>query len=280
MNLSAFTTGFVLCASLVISGCKASGIVNSIVSLEGNEVEATVKKTVKISDFSEIEASQGIKIIYKQGPNKHVADIATTPSAEKYLKVEVNNNTLKAYYSNNEDSRNVKIKGPTTIYVSSPELNEIDLSSAAHLSIDGTLKVNGNLEIDLSSASSLDAETVNCRNLDVDLSSSAKVYIGKLIGNLDADISSASSISVNTMEGILDTESSSAASLSIKSIKTSNISVAASSASSVSLDGILGGKISASATSGAKIKLSGNAEYLKHNTSSGGSVNSSKLSVK
>lgn len=280
MNISTLTTGLVLSASLLFSSCTINGIANSNVSLEGNEAQATVKKTVKINDFNEIEASQGIKVIFVQGSNKRTAEIATTTSAEKYLKVEVKNKTLKAYYANTEGSKNVKIKGPTIIRVSSPELNEVDLSSAAHLSIEGNLNVKGNFEIDLSSASSFDAETVSCLNLDADLSSSASAYIGKLTGNLDADISSASSISVNSMSGNLDVEASSAASIKISSIKTSNICAEASSASSINIDGISGGNISASASSGAKIKLAGKADYLKHNASSGGSVNRSNLSIK
>lgn len=280
MNISALTTGLVLCTTLIFSSCTVNGIANSNVTLDGNEAKATVKKTIKINDFNEIEASQGIKIIYEQGPSKRIAEIATTPSAEKYLKVEVKNNTLKAYYANTEGFRNVKIKGPTTIHVTSPELNEVDLSSAAHLSIEGDLNVNGNFELELSSASTFDAGTVNCQNLDADLSSSATAYLGNLIGNLDAEISSASSISVNSMKGNLDAEASSAASLKVGTIKTSNISAEASSASSISIDGISGGNIRACASSGAKIKLAGKAEYIKQNSSSGGSVNSSSLSVK
>ncbi|MDE5586470.1 MAG: DUF2807 domain-containing protein [Muribaculaceae bacterium] len=279
MNISTLTTGLVLSTSLLLSGCSVNGIANSHVSLDGNEEAATVNKTIKIDDFNEIEASQGIKVIYVQGSAKNIAEIATTPSAEKYLKVEVKNHTLKAYYSNTDDGRNVKIKGPSIIKVSSRDLYEVDLSSAAHLSIEGDLNVKGKFEIDLSSASSFNASTINCQNLDADLSSSASAYIDNIIGNLDADLSSASSFSVNSMSGNLDVEASSAASLKIDNIKTSVVSAEASSASTLTIGGISGGNIEASASSGAKIKLSGKAEYLKHNSSSGGSVNWSDLTV-
>lgn len=279
MNISALTTGLVLSASLLFSGCSINGIANANVSIDGNDANATVKKTVKISDFNGIDASQAIKIVYVQGPAKGVAEIATTPSAEKYLKVEVKNNTLKAYYSNTEGLRNVKIKGPTIIHVSSPELNEVDLSSAANLSIDGDLNLKGSIELDLSSASSFEAGTINCGYLNADLSSSAKANIEFLIGNLETETSSASSISVGSMKGNLNAESSSAGSINICSIKASVISADASSAGSINLEGIEGGKITASASSGAKIKLEGKADYLKQNSSSGGAVKTSGLSV-
>lgn len=280
MNISALTIGSVLCASMFLSGCSVNGIANSLVSLEGNDEKATVNKTVKIDDFNEIEASQGIRVIYVQGPSKGIAEIATTPTAEKYLKVEVKNNTLKAYYANTEGVRNVKIKGPSIIHVSSPELNEVGLSSAANLSIDGNLNLKGNFELDLSSASSFNAGRVNCRKFDADLSSSAKANIENLIGDLEADTSSASSISVKSMKGDLNAESSSAASIKIGSIKALVISAEASSAASIDIEGIDGGKISTSASSGAKIKLAGKADHLKRHTSSGGAVKCSDLSVK
>lgn len=280
MNISALSTGFILCASLFFSGCTLNGIANNNLSIDGNEAQATVKKSVKINDFNEIEASQGIKIIYVQGASKGSVDIATTPSAEKYLKVEVKGNTLKAYYANTDGGRNVKIKGPTIINVSSPRLNEVSLSSAAHMSIEGELEVKGDFELNLSSASSFDAVAVNCQNLDAELSSSASGYIGKLEGNLDVEVSSASSIKVNSIKGNLFAEASSAASVNINSIETSSISAEASSASSISIQGISGGNINADASSGAKIKLSGKADHIKKNSSSGGSVNISGLSIR
>lgn len=280
MNITALTTETALCAALLLSGCTVNGIASSNVSLDGNEEKTTVSKKVKISDFNEIEASQGIKVIYSQGSGNGIADIATTPSAEKYLKVEVKNKTLKAYYTNTEGLKNVKIKGPTIINVSSPVLYEVDLSSASNLTIEGVLNVNGNFKIDLSSASSFDASTINCKTLDAELSSSANANIGNITGNLDVEVSSAASISVNSMNGNVDAEASSASSVTISAIKTSVIDADASSAASVTIEGISGGNINASASSGAKVRLSGNADYLKQNSSSGGSVNSSKLSLK
>lgn len=280
MKITALTTELAVCASLLLSACSINGIANSNIRIEGNDEECTVKKTVKISDFNEIEASQSIKVIYVQGKNTGVASISTTPSAEKYLKVEVKNKTLKAYYSNTEVDKNVKIKGPSIIRVSSPELYEVDLSSAANVSIEGDLKLNGNFELDLSSASSFNAGKVSCNKFDADLSSSASANIGELNGYLDADVSSASSIIIGKSKGNIEAEASSAASIDIKSVVSSSVYARASSASSINLSGISGGNVDASASSGAKIKLSGKADTLKQNSSSGGSVKITDLSIK
>lgn len=280
MNITALTTELAVCASLLLSACSINGIANSNIRIEGNEDDPSVKKTVKISDFNEIEASQAIKVIFVQGANTGVASISTTPSAEKYLKVEVKDKTLKAYYANTEGNKDVRIKGPSIIRVSSPELNEVDLSSAANVSIEGDLKLNGVFELDLSSASSFNAEKISCKKFDVDLSSSASTSIVEINGYLDVDVSSASSISIGKLKGDIDAEASSAASIDIESVIASSVIAEASSAASIKFSGISGGNIEASASSGAKIKLSGNANSLKQNSSSGGSVKISDLSIK
>ena len=279
MNITALTTELAVSASLFLSACSINGIANSNVSIEGNESEPSVKKTVKISDFNEIEASQAIKVIFVQGANNGIASISTTPSAEKYLKVEVKDKTLKAYYTNTDGIKDVKIKGPSIIKVASPELNEIDLSSAANVTIEGALKLNGKLEVDLSSASSFNASDITCQKLDVDFSSSASAYIANLNGYLDADLSSASSIEIASLKGNIDAEASSAASITINSIASSIITAEASSASSIKLSDISGGVVNASASSGAKIKLSGKADCLNHEASSGAKVNHDNLKI-
>ena len=279
MNIAGLTTGLAICATLLLTGCTFSGIAGNGVNLNGNEAQATVKKTVKINDFNEIQASQGIKVIFTQGANNGIAEISTTPSAEKYLKVEVKGNNLCAYYSYNGDKKNVDIKGPSIIKVSSPNLKEVDLTSAANVTIEGNLKVNGEFELDLSSASSFVAGNVTCRNFEADLSSSANATIAAIEGNLEADLSSASSMNIEKFKGNLDVETSSASSIDINSLMSSSISAEASSGSSINLSGISGGNINASASSGAKITLSGKAKTLKQDTSSGGSVKISGLNM-
>ncbi len=279
MNISTLTTGLAVCSALILSSCSINSIANSNVSIEGNNDELSVQRSVKIGDFNEIEASQAIKVVFVQGPNNGVASISTTTSADKYLRVEVKDKTLKAYYTNTNGLENVKIKGPSIIKVSSPELNEVDLSSAANVTIEGDLNSSGKLEIDLSSASSFNASKISCQKLAIDFSSSASAYIGELTGFLDAELSSASSFEIGSIKGNVDVEASSAASMSVNSLSSSAITADASSASSIKLSGISGGAINATASSGAKINLSGKAKSLNHEASSGAKVNHKDLYI-
>ena len=49
----------------------------------GKDSDATVTRRAKIGDFSKIDASQGIRIIFTQGKNPGYADVRTTPSAKE-----------------------------------------------------------------------------------------------------------------------------------------------------------------------------------------------------
>ncbi|MBO5444664.1 MAG: DUF2807 domain-containing protein [Muribaculaceae bacterium] len=247
---------FVACSpGALVKACSDGNVSIS----NGKDSDATVKKTVKISDFDEIDASQGIKVVFTQGANSGTAKISTTPSAADYLTVEVQGSTLHAYY---KGTKKASIKGPSIIYVSSPVLREADLSSAARLEVKGDLNVDGSLDIDISSASSVIFGNVVCSELNIDASSAASLECGSVKGgNLDIDISSAGKVSCTSFKG-------------------DSLKINSSSASKTVVDGIDCGDVYVEASSTAAITLAGNASRISKNVSSGASLNSSKLVIR
>lgn len=243
--------------SMMLTGCITATSGNVSVN-NGKDSEATIKKEIRVASFNEIEASQGIKVIVSQGQYAGKVSVATTPSAEKYLCVRVDNGTLKAYYDN-KSMTGKKIKGPSIITVTLPELDEVDLSSGAYLLLKGSFKSNSKMDFDLSSGSAINIENLSCISLSIDTSSGANATVQKLNGDLDADSSSGSSISVKEAAGRI-------------------LSVEASSGSSITLRSNNSEKIEASASSGASITLSGSTGRLNKESSSGGSVSTSDLS--
>lgn len=258
---------------ILLFSCSAGNVsINN-----GKDSDATVKKTVKIGNFSEIDASQGIKVTWTQGQSTGKAMIATTPSAEPYLKVYVKDGCLYLKYDTG-NARNVKVKGPTIVKVSSPELNGVDLSSSASLTVSNAWRQQGDVEFDLSSAASVSIASLECRKLEFDASSSAKAAIQNLNASLDADMSSASSIRIKSLKGgDIDAECSSAAKMTIDTFFGNNINVQASSAGSISISGIDCDEIKADASSGAGISLNGQCRWISKDSSSGAKVNISGL---
>lgn len=266
-------------AMLILMGCsmdingrrKGSGGVNVV-----DDSQATVKKSIKISNFDEITAMSGIKIVFTQGKFTGTAEVATTPSAEKYLVVEVKDKELHAYYKNH----NGNINGATTIRVQAPELEEISLTSAASVLVNGPLKINKDLDISLTSASQVTLDDVSGGELEIDLTSASSVTAGNVnVSKLDIGQTSASSLNINSVTAKeLEIECTSASKCYISAFNGGNSEITATSGAGVTLSRINAGNIDASATSGGNINLDGTCKSLTERSSSGGSVSTRKLS--
>lgn len=255
-------TKFLSCFALIamiLTGC-ITAISGNVSVNNGNDSDATVKKEIKLGSFNEIEVSQGIKVIVTQGKYQGKVSVATTPSAEEYLIVKVEKGMLKAYYDTSS-AKVKKIKGPSIINMTVPELEEANLSSGANLLLNGSFNSTKKMEFDMSSGSYLKIENLTCGELSINSSSGSNATIVNFKGDLDADSSSGSSISVKEATGGV-------------------ITVDASSGSSISLRSNKSDEIRASASSGASISLSGRTEKLSKTASSGGRVNTSDLSSK
>lgn len=238
---------------LMLSGCLTvtSGNINN-----GKDSDATVKKQISLPVFNEISAAQGIKVIVNQGPYSGQVAVATTPSAEKYLKVTSDGGTLSVRYDNNKIKEN--IKGPSIITVTIPRLEEADLSSGAYMLVKGSFSSDEKMEFDLSSGATLNIESLTCSKLSIETSSGASASVAALHGSLEADASSGSSIDVDeAMGGDFELSVSSGADIEVNSVQSASIK--------------------ASASSGGSIKLSGKTDRLSKKASSGGSVKTSKL---
>lgn len=261
MNINKTISASALTLCLILAGCANIITVPSVEN--GKDSDATIKKKVAINHFSKIKASQAIKIIFTQGDTGGNAHVATTPEAEKYLVVEVKGETLKAYYKNpegNDDNWKIhKIKGPSIITVSAPVLNDVELSSAASLTIDGKLRQDSPIEIDCSSSASLEIENLEVASASIETSSAAGVGIGKFTG-------------------ILKIEASSGGNIRIGKVKSQAICAEASSGGNVTLAGIDANEVRAQASSGAGITLKGKALRVRTDQSSGGNVNAKHLS--
>lgn len=259
-------------AAMSLMSCSFSGAVKS----DNDERKATVRKEFKISDFTKVKASAGIRVVYTEGKATNVAKVATTPSAERYLKVYVKNNVLYAKYENTGSAR---INGPTIVTVSSSSLNEIDLSSAATFKCAGSISRSNELEIDASSAADVFIGSVSVSDLDIDASSSAGVNIGDAnCDKVSADASSAGSIKLGKVTAKnLYVDSSSAGSSRIGAFNGMTLKASGSSGGTSTVNGITASNTVAEASSGGSVKLEGTSQQFSKSSSSGGSVSTSNF---
>lgn len=265
---------------MLLVGCSMNlaslGSESSSVSINKGDIsKANVTMNVKISVFNKIEAAQGIQIIFTQGNFNGIAQVRTTPSAEKYLSIDVNKGVLSVRYKNIKGD----IEGPTIVSVQAPDLNEIDLTSAASIEVKGSLKINGKLSMDLTSAASVTLNSVTATGLYIDQTSASSVTVGNLnLNTFSLDMTSASDANIGKVTATkMDVETTSAAKCVIKGFNGSKLDASATSGSDILISDIKATEVEAEATSGADITLSGECEKLSTNSSSGGSVVTKKL---
>ena len=250
----------------------------SIYPFTSEAAEKEVEKTVKISDFSRISASSGIRINYTQGPATGTARVSVSSSMEKYLRVEVKDKCLKIYY----DLNNINMKGnkfPTIVTVQSPALSKVQLSSASSLQMNGPLTMKSEVKVNLSSAARATFGQLTCSELDAELSSAATLKVNSLKGNLELNTSSAATAEFESATSAkTDLGSSSAASIKLSRLAGGNLKAGVSSGAKISVDDITCDVVSASASSGGVANLSGKCKSFSQSTSSGGKVTTNMLS--
>lgn len=263
-------------AGMLLMGCSMS--VSSMGSgsvSNGDLAKATINKSVKIGKFNKIEASQGIKVIFTQGPFTGEVKVKTTPSAEKYLEIENGAGVLEITYRHHSGN----IEGPTIVNVQAPDLCEISLASAASVEVTGGLKLQNNLGIDLTSGAYVMMNNVSGVGLDIDLTSASSVSMGDLnLDNFGIEMTSGSSAKFGMITANkIGAEATSAAQCNIAGFNGSVVDAEVSSGASINISNIHAVTVSAEASSGGSITLNGQCGTLNAENSSGGNVNSRSL---
>ncbi len=210
--------------------------------------EAGERKNYDHSGFDALEVSGGIDVEFMQA-REFLVSVESLDGGFDEIEIKVDDDTL-VIRRPGDYSWNSGEQARFRVMVSAPELEDIEVSSAASVSL-----------------AALEAD-----DLDIEASSSGSVSIGRLVvDELDIEASSAASISVTggACEEI-SVEASSAASVMAGNLICERADIEASSGASVEARG--NDAASAEASSGASVTLFGAPKDLDSEESSGGSV--------
>jgi len=197
-----------------------------------------------VSNFTDINVSNAFDVEIKIGPAEEVK-VEADDNIMKYIRTEVSGNTLRIKTENLHSLSDAHLK----VYITMPEVKNIDASAAANVKVLDIIKVNGKLGFNASSAADIEAE-VEAPEVEAEASSSGTVKLSGKTKNYKAQASSGASIkTAELLSEITDVSVSSGANAAVYS--------------SVSL--------SADASSGGTIKYYGDGS-VKPNTSSGGTI--------
>jgi hypothetical protein len=218
-----------------------------VITLSGLLLALTIfaqsKETRNLSSFNELSVSEAIKVELVKGSSEK-AEVEVTGTDAKNVLTEVSGDRLKIHMASG-NWKNVN----AFVRLTYKDLEEIDVSSAAHVSTESTIS-SDRMEMDVSSAGKADL-IFNVGQMEVDVSSAGNLRAQGEVDEIEVDVSSAGSMSAYDLE-------------------CKNADLAASSAGSIKIT--VTEKIDARASSGGSIRYKGNPEKERVSSSAGGSV--------
>lgn len=226
--------------ALFFSSCNFS--VNNIPEIKGNGNVITETRSSS-SNFSNISAKNGIKVIVEQSENKSIT-VETDENLQKVILTKIENGVLII-----ESDKSFTSNETPIVRVNMPLISGLTTSSGADISSKGTLITE---------------------NIKVKSSSGSEIKIKVEADAITIQSSSGSSIEVNGKALILETTASSGSEINAQNLQTNEVTSKTSSGSSTSVYPIV--KLEAKASSGSSINYHNVPKTLSKKESSGGSI--------
>lgn len=151
-----------------------------------------VKDSRAVSDdFTEISASEGLEVYVTQGSEYHI-EVEADENIIDHIATDVRNHKLRIH-TNEKIGRATK-----KIYVTLPEITNLETSSGANLTVDNTVEAH---ELHLSASSGAHMELrVDAQSLEAETSSGAGIKVSGETDALDAEVSSGAGLDADALE--------------------------------------------------------------------------------
>lgn len=268
----------------ILNGKMKMSDVNKIINsseLKTNSVSTSVRNDLtsdntssylngdnrNVGEFSRIEASVGVNVIFKQENNRNVKVIADADKLQ-YVITKVENGVLKIYIDN-KGQRNVRFKN-LSINVSSPHIYGVKTSSGSMFTVLDTV-VENNMDIEAEAGSVIKGNFNIKQDAAVNVSSGSVLKADLTASKLTLDISSGANVNLSGQAASAVIDVNSGSSTKLEDLKIA--SAVAESTSGASLSLFVTDKLKIKVSSGAAVKLKGNPELdAKVDKISGGTL--------
>nr|WP_314495242.1 DUF2807 domain-containing protein [uncultured Chryseobacterium sp.] len=235
----------------------------------GNDSSYLNGETRNVGEFSGIEVSTGVNVVFKQENQTSLKVLADSDKLQ-YVITKVENGVLKVYIDN-KGAKKVKFKN-LSVNISSPRMDNIKTSSGANFTVVNLIREN-NMRIDASSGSSVSGNFTVNNTSDLNVSSGSNLKLNVTSGKIVLKSSSGSGANIegNADIGIIDV--SSGATVKAENLHFNVAEVESTSGSSASVS--VKDKMSVKASSGGSVRYRGNPKINSDiSKMSGGSLSS------
>lgn len=231
-------------AFLFIAMTTTSCMIDGFNTVSGNRNVITENRNIK-ERFERIEVGQGIDLYITQDSKQSLV-VKADENLHRLIKTEVENGVLKIY-----SKRNIRRAKSKRIYLSTPVINGIRVSSGADVYTENT---------------------INTKTFDVSVSSGADAKIDVNASTVNASASSGADLKLKGFSDNLFASASSGSSIKAYSLKSKDATVKATSGADI--DVYVTGLLTAKANSGGDIDYKGSPKNIDKRRSSGGSISS------
>lgn len=226
---------------------------------------AQSEETRSLSSFSKISASEGIDVYIEQGSEEEARVIARNIDLDEVL-TDISGGKLKIHLEDKwMRTKNVDVE----VYVTYKSIEAISASSAASLEAKSPIRVDGDFDVDVSSAGDIKA-SITADELTIDVSSAGDVSLEVDVDEIEAEASSSGDIQVSGSARMQIVQVSSSGDYDAYDVEGKEAEISASSGGSIKIK--VSERIDARASSGGNIKYGGSPQYVDVSTSSGGSI--------
>lgn len=220
-----------------------------------------------VGEFSGIQVSTGVNVVFKQESPTNVKVIADSDKLQ-YVITKVENGVLKVYVDN-KGTKNLKFRN-LSVNVSSPRMENIKASSGANFNVVNSINEN-DMVIDVSSGANVKGDFKVSNKVDIGTSSGASIRAGITAGTIMVKASSGSNTAIEGRadSGIIDI--SSGALFKADGLKLNNLEAEATSGGNLSVN--VSTRLKVKASSGGLVKYKGRPEIESNiSKTSGGNL--------
>lgn len=220
-----------------------------------------VTKSVTVGNFTAIDASTGVKVIYTQAAVSPAVVTAPADVMDRVV-VEVKNNTLIAKVKTERKffgMVNKDLGDDVTVSVSVPAVGKFKASSGADIKCPRGMMVHGTVKVIASSSGDIDFGVLSATQVVMSTSSSGDINIV----DLRADGVSCSA--------------SSGSDVDVKAIKSGSVALTTSSGSDIEVESLTAREVVLTSSSGSHIEIVGRADVVTVSASSGADIECGRL---
>lgn len=155
-----------------------------------------INQVTTMQPFNEVEVTGSFKIIYEQGTDYNVR-VEAEEQALKEMTIYVKENELRICKSVSKPT--VKLKN-VKVYVSSPDLQKIELSGSGTFTAANLIKSNKDLDVEIAGSGKVLLTAVTCHDSDLAIAGSGDIEIGNLeVQEVNCEIAGSGNINLGTM---------------------------------------------------------------------------------